>query len=76
VAPEGQDAVAGNSAAVDAAVGRWRQGDCVLGPLWFAFRIDPALALTEAARVAAQSAVDLAEARGPGRIAMSLLDYV
>jgi hypothetical protein len=71
VAPEGQDAVAGNSAAIDAAVGRWRQGDCVLGPLWFAFRIDPALALTEAARVAAQSAVDLAEEEVDGFVVVT-----
>jgi len=71
VAPDGQDAAAANSAAVDAAVDCWRQGDCVLGPLWFAFRIDPALALTEAARAAGQSAVDLAEEEVDGFVVVT-----
>ncbi len=40
----------------------WRQGDCVLGEQWFAYRIDPANPATEAGQIAAANGADLAEA--------------
>jgi hypothetical protein len=50
----------------EAPLGAWRQGDCVLGDHWFAYRIDPANPLTEAARAAARDGADLAEASVAG----------
>jgi hypothetical protein len=39
--------------AIDRALADWRQGDCVLGEQWFAYRVDPSVGLTEGARAAA-----------------------
>ncbi len=47
--------------AVDEALQSWRQGDCVLGEQWFAYRIYPALPLTEAGLATAEAGADLAE---------------
>ena len=49
----------------------WRQGDCVLGEQWFAYRIDPANAATEAGQIAAANGADLAEAPVAGLVVTS-----
>ena len=46
---------------VDDALSAWRQGDCVLGEHWFVHRLDKSFAITDAGRVAADAATDLAE---------------
>lgn len=55
-----------DSLSMDDRIRDWRQGDCALGPWWFAFRVNPALPLTEAARQAADDGVDLAESEVEG----------
>lgn len=55
-------------ATVDRALRDWRQGDCVLGEHWFAHRVDPSVAVTEAARAAAEAGLDLAESRVGGLV--------
>ncbi len=50
-----------NHKAANSPLHGWRQGDCVLGDHWFAFRIDPTNPLTEAAHEAAREGADLAE---------------
>lgn len=52
---------AGQATEIDEALKAWRQGDCVLGEQWFAFRIDAKHPLTEEASAAAEAGVDLAE---------------
>jgi hypothetical protein len=47
--------------AVDSALAVWRQGDCVLGELWFVHRLDASFAVTDAGRTAAEAGADLAE---------------
>jgi hypothetical protein len=49
----------------------WRQGDCVLGEQWFAYRIDPANPATEAGQIAAANGADLAEALVVGLVVTS-----
>jgi hypothetical protein len=55
------DSDAARIAAIDRALADWRQGDCVLGEQWFAYRVDPSVGLTVAARAAAKAGADLAE---------------
>jgi hypothetical protein len=49
------------AASVDDALAAWRQGDCVLGEHWFAYRLDKSFAVTDAGRAAAGADADLAE---------------
>jgi hypothetical protein len=65
VAPDDPEA-ASTDDVVDKALSAWRQGDCVLGSQWFAFRVDPSRPLTDAARDAAEAAVDLVEVEVSG----------
>lgn len=46
---------------VDSALAIWRQGDCVLGELWFVHRFDTSFAVTAAGRIAVKEGVDIAE---------------
>ncbi len=46
---------------IDEALQQWRQGDCVLGEQWFAFRVSPDAPLTDEAAAAAEDGVDNAE---------------
>lgn len=46
---------------IDNALAGWRQGDCVLGQYWFAYRLDKSFVVTDAGRVAADAGADLAE---------------
>jgi hypothetical protein len=46
---------------IDEALQEWRQGDCVLGEQWFAFRIAPDAPLTDDAVAAAAEGADNAE---------------
>lgn len=48
---------------IDEALVAWRQGDCVIGEQWFAFRTDVSAPLTADAMVAAEEGVDLAETK-------------
>jgi hypothetical protein len=57
--------------ALDQAIHDWRQGDCVVGPEWFAYRIDPAYPLTPASGDAAADGVHLAEAEVVGLVVVS-----
>lgn len=56
---------------VDQVLQAWRQGDCVLGEHWFVHRIHPSVALTEAARTAAEAGVDLAESLVAGLVVVT-----
>lgn len=47
--------------AIDAALGSWKQGDCVLGEQWFVHRFSTDTPLTDAAAAAAREGADLAE---------------
>lgn len=47
--------------AVDAALGIWRQGDCVVGEAWFVTGFDPDVPLTDAARNATTNGGTLVE---------------
>jgi hypothetical protein len=49
----------------------WRQGDCALGPHWFAFRFDPSQPLTAAAQRAANDGVDLVEEEVAGIVVVT-----
>ena len=48
-------------AKIDEALQEWRQGDCVLGEQWFAFRIAPGAPLTADAVAAAAEGAENAE---------------
>lgn len=52
---------AAGRAKIDEALQHWRQGDCVLGEQWFAFRVSPDVPLTEDAAAAAEHGIDNAE---------------
>lgn len=56
---------------VDESLQVWRQGDCVLGDHWFAYRIQSELPLTPEAENAAKEDVDLAEAAVRGFVVIS-----
>ena len=56
---------------VDRALETWRQGDCVLGEHWFAFRLHRMTPLTEAAEAAASEGADLAEEQVPGLVVLT-----
>ncbi len=53
-------------AQIDAALSDWRQGDCVIGEQWFAFRTAITQPLTADGAVAARQEIDLAEAEVVG----------
>lgn len=57
--------------AVNAALERWRQGDCVVGEQWFVHRLALDIPLTEGAVEAAGAGVDLAESEVRGLIVVS-----
>lgn len=46
---------------VDAGLKEWQQGDCILEPSWFVFRIDPQAPLTDDAKKASGDGADLVE---------------
>ena len=52
--------------AVDAVSKEWRQGDCVLGELWFAFGFEHSAPITEEARAAAEGEAEVVEERVRG----------
>lgn len=56
---------------VDASLGAWRQGDCVLGEHWFAYRVNPRCPLTPAGESAAEQATDLAEEEVAGFVVVT-----
>lgn len=58
-------------AAIDRTLREWRQGDCSLGEHWFAFRVDPRLCLTAAAKAAAELGGDLAESLELGFVVLT-----
>ncbi|RMG93472.1 MAG: hypothetical protein D6705_18670 [Deltaproteobacteria bacterium] len=51
---------------IDEALSGWRQGDCVLGELWFLFRLEIEAPLTEEAAHAADEGADAGEAQVRG----------
>lgn len=51
---------------IDRALNAWRQGDCVLGPQWFLYRLDAASPLTEESVAAAAEGADAGEAEVAG----------
>lgn len=57
--------------ALDQALQNWRQGDCVVGPEWFAYRIDPAQPLTDVSREAAIDGTELVEEEAAGLVVVS-----
>jgi hypothetical protein len=59
------------SDALDQALQDWRQGDCVVGPEWFAWRIDPALPLTATSHKAAVDGTELVEEEALGLVVVS-----
>jgi hypothetical protein len=56
---------------VDLATSKWWQGDCVVGELWFAFRVDSALAVTQQAKQAIDQGLDLVDAEVEGLVVLS-----
>jgi hypothetical protein len=52
--------------AIDAALLEWRQGDCVLGEHWFAYRFNPQSPLTANSVEVAKEGADLAESEVRG----------
>lgn len=60
-----------DSTAIDMALREWRQGDCVLEPQWFVFRLSRSFPITEAARVAMNAGVDLAEEETAGFVVVT-----
>lgn len=56
---------------VDKALGEWRQGDCVLGEHWFAFRLNPSLPVTDVAHIVAADNGDLAEEQVAGLLVLT-----
>lgn len=59
------------AARIDGVLQEWRQGDCIVGEQWFAYRVDTSIALTEAAENAIQSGADLAESEVRGLVVVS-----
>ncbi len=56
---------------VNAALTKWRQGDCVVGDQWFVHRLAPDIPLTQEAAEAAKEGGDLAEAEVRGFVVIS-----
>jgi hypothetical protein len=71
VARDPQDGSTFNRAVIDQALRAWRQGDCVIEPLWFAFRVSPSGGITEAARAALDQGVELAEEEVSGFVVVT-----
>ncbi len=57
--------------AIDKALEKWRQGDCVVEDQWFLHRFDPSTPLTNAATEVAQEGVDIAETPEAGFVLLS-----
>lgn len=57
--------------AIDQALEKWRQGDCLVGEFEFVFRLDLDLPLTKDAKDAAQEGVDLVETPCEGAVVLS-----
>ncbi|MBI2215905.1 MAG: hypothetical protein HYU51_01285 [Candidatus Rokubacteria bacterium] len=58
-------------AAVTAALASWRQGDCVVGEQWFAYRLDPSLPVAELGGEAVPVETELAEAEVVGLVVVT-----
>ncbi len=59
------------AAAIDRALSAWRQGDCVVEPQWFSFRVSQSGGLTTAGNVAIAAGVDLAEEEAAGLVVVT-----
>lgn len=57
--------------AIDAALSKWRQGDCVVGDQWFVHRFSPDSPLTQAAAAIAAEGTDVAEDAVAGLVVLT-----
>lgn len=58
-------------AAITAKLANWRQGDCVVQPLWFAYGLNPDQPISHESRVAAEDRAELAEKEVAGFVVVT-----